>query len=630
MCGISGAVDYDLGGGDRVRLMNAAMARRGPDAEGIEFFNGAVLGHRRLSIFDLSDAGKQPMTTPDGKLSVVFNGAIFNFRSLRQELEGQGHRFRTNTDTEVLLYGYRQWGIERLVSQLRGMFAFGLWDDVEHRLFLVRDRLGVKPLLYAAVQGGIAFASTARALHRSGLVNSLDPQAIAEYLEFGYVTDGRSIYSSVSKVPAATILEWHAGFLTQRRYWNTAPEPDSKLSFEEAVEETERCFLEAVRLRLDADVPVGTLLSGGVDSSLVCWAVAQSGSDITAFTVGAPGDPLDESADAQHTARLLGIRHEVINLSPEETPSIEEMVSAYGEPFACSSSLGMLRVSRAVKSSATVLLTGDGGDDVFLGYPEHLHLYAAQRIARLLPPGSSTLWNGLKQIVPHTGIARRAAHFLDYATGGLGAVTRAHPGWDVYRKKGMLGPALLDLRLPQREIPLSPSSARELLPEFLNYDRNNRFTGEYLTKVDGGTMYYGLEGRSPFLDQELWSFASRLPYAVRLHGGKAKAILRELARRKIGSRVANGKKRGFGIPANRWLVTRWRERFESLLSSSQLHQSGWISAPAVRQEYRKAIEAGVASNQLWYIFVLEHWLQHESSETSGKLTPALSGSFGGR
>ncbi|HUS05402.1 MAG TPA: asparagine synthase C-terminal domain-containing protein, partial [Bryobacteraceae bacterium] len=358
------------------------------------------------------------------------------------------------------------------------------------------------------------------------------------------------------------------------------------------------------------------------------WAVAQSGSDITAFTVGASGDPLDESADARHTAQLLGIRHEVIDLSGEELPAIDDMVSAYGEPFACSSSLGMLRISRAVKNSATVLLTGDGGDDVFLGYPEHVHFAAAQRLAGMLPPGSDKLWAGLKHLLPHRGLTRRAVHFLDYATGGLGAVTRAHPGWNVYRDTGMMGPALLETRLPQREIPLALASARELLRDFLKYDRNNRFTGEYLTKIDGATMYYGLEGRSPFLDQELWSFVSSLPYSVRLHGGKSKAILRELARRKIGPRVAGGKKRGFAIPANRWLVTRWREQFESLLSSSKLHQAGWISAPAVLKQYRKALEAGVASNQLWYIFVLENWLRQESSQTSGPLSPAFSGSVG--
>jgi asparagine synthase (glutamine-hydrolysing) len=217
-------------------------------------------------------------------------------------------------------------------------------------------------------------------------------------------------------------------------------------------------------------------------------------------------------------------------------------------------------------------------------------------------------------------------HFVDYATGGLGAVTRAHPGLNVYQEAGMLGPALVHARLPQREIDLSSTSARRLLHEFLVYDHANRFTGEYLTKIDGATMYYGLEGRSPFLDQELWRFASSLPYDVRLHKGVLKAVLRELVRWKIGDRVADGRKRGFGIPTGRWLVTRWRDQFEDLLAQSLLEQAGWISTAAVRQQFRRAVDNGEASNQLWYIFVLEHWLQYESA---GKALPALSGSLGG-
>ena len=630
MCGIAGAIGFSREEGEAcVRAMNAALARRGPDAEGIEAFHGAVLGHRRLSIFDLSEAGRQPMSTPDRQISVVFNGAIYNFKRLRQELESRGCRFRTKTDTEVLLHGYREWGIDELVRRLHGMFAFGLWDDAARRLFLVRDRLGVKPLLYCSARDGILFASTARAIRCSGLAGALDPQSMAEFLEFGYVTDARAIYQSVWKVPAASILEWHSGQFTSRVYWTPAEITGARpVPFEQAVEETEQRFYEAVTMRLDADVPVGTLLSGGVDSSLVCWAVAKSGADITAFTIGTPGE-CDEAGDARRTAKVLGIRHQVIDLSPEETPSLDHMTSAYGEPFACSSALGMLRVSSAVKSSATVLLTGDGGDDVFLGYPEHGHFYHAQRLAPWLPHGAGSLVQGLSHVVPETGAARRALHFLEYATSGLGAVTRAHPGLNVYRRHRMLGPALAEARLPQREIELSRLSARNLLTEFLGYDRNNRFTGEYLTKIDGATMYHALEGRSPFLDQDLWNFAAALPYEVRLHNGALKAVLREIARRRVSPAVATGRKRGFSIPANRWLVSRWREEFEDLFASSVLDRSGWISAPAVLNQYRRAVKTGDASNQLWYVYILERWARREANGSypqSGTAAAKLSSS----
>jgi asparagine synthase (glutamine-hydrolysing) len=618
MCGIAGAAGFSNREAATQAVTNivAALARRGPNGSGVEVFDTAVLGHRRLSIFDLSEAGRQPMTTPDRSTSVVFNCAIYNFHELRAELVAAGYRFLSQTDTEVLLYGYIEWGIDRLVARLRGMFAFGLWDDRRRTLFLVRDRLGVKPLIYCAGNGGIYFASTACALRQAGLGADIDPQALGEFLEWGYVTDARTIYQNVSKLRAATILEWRGGVSSTRGYWTPPAAASKGPSFEDAVEETERLFLNAVQLRLEADVPVGALLSGGVDSSLVCWAVSKLGADISAFTIGTPGDALDESADARRTAETLKLKHQVIDLAPEETPPVEELVSAYGEPFACASALGMLRVSRTVRDFATVLLTGDGGDDVFLGYPEHKHFFLAERLARALPGPAGALWRAVRAAVPHRGTFGRAAHFADYATGGLGAVTRAHPGIDVYRDLGMLGEKLAGMRIPNREIPMSSTSARHLLTEFLAYDRSGRFVGEYLTKVDGATMHYALEARSPFLDQELWSFAASLPFSVRLHDGKLKAVLRELARRRIGEEVAYGKKRGFGIPVGRWLVTRWRNDFERVFHGSELARQGWIREAGVLSEFNRAVARGAASNQLWYLYVLECWLRQEESVTA--------------
>jgi asparagine synthase (glutamine-hydrolysing) len=438
---------------------------------------------------------------------------------------------------------------------------------------------------------------------------------VAEYLEFGFITDERSIYKEVKKVPAATILEWSKGRLSARRYWAT-PEVDEsrRPSFNEAVEEAERIFVEAVRLRLHADVPVGALLSGGVDSSLVCWAVARLGADITAYTVGTPGDPLDETDDATATARTLGLSHRVIALSATDAPDFDELVSAYGEPFACSSALGMLNVSRAVAPSARVLLTGDGGDDVFLGYPEHRHFWLAEKMARALPGGSGRWWSALRDKVPAAGPARRLRSFVDYTTGGLGSVTRARYGLAMYRETGMLGDRLRGATLSQHAIPRSLDSARRLLTEFLAYDRNVRFTGEYLPKVDGATMHHSVEARSPFLDQELWEFAARLPYDLRLNGGRLKAILRELARRKIGPRVASGRKRGFGIPVGRWLVGRWRPTVEETFRDSLLDREGYLRSNAVLEQLNRSAGRGAAPNQLWYAFVLECWLRRERGE----------------
>lgn len=621
MCGIAGLAGT-INQGAAVKTvgeMTCALARRGPDGEGIEVWSEAVLGHRRLAIFDLSEAGRQPMLSPDRRIGVVFNGAIYNFHQLRADLSERGYNFSSDTDTEVLVHGYREWGIDNLVGRLRGMFAFGLWDDETRKLFLVRDRLGVKPLIYAVHGNQIAFASTLRALRRAGFLGEVDEQAVAEYLHFGYVTDNCSIYRGAVKVPAATIVEWSAenGALDTREYWSPpAVNTATKKSFDEAVEETERLFLRAVEMRLHADVPVGALLSGGVDSSLVCWAIAHLGGDITAYTIGIPGDPWDETGDARQTAETLGITHRVLEMPPDEAPDVSELVTAYAEPFACASALGMLRVSRAVAPSATVLLTGDGGDDVFLGYPEHRHLWLAERMARRLPRVAANGWIASRNLFPRIGALRRAASFLDYTTGGVGAVAHANDGLPMYGRNDLLGERLETATIAYREIAQSPDAGRRVLAEYLEYDRRTRFVGEFLPKVDGATMHHALEARSPFLDQDLWEFAASLSFDVRLHRGRLKSVLRELARRKIGERVARGQKRGFGVPVQRWIVGRWRANVEELLRESVLEREGWINTKAALGELDRAAQDEWAPRQLWYIYVLESWLRHEERETA--------------
>ncbi len=615
MCGLAGIVGDADPGSARVATaeMLAALAHRGPDAEGLESWPGAVFGHRRLSIFDLSDAGRQPMLSKDRSVGVLLNGAIYNFRSLRVELERCGHSFRSQTDTEVLVYGYLQWGIDELLRRLRGMFAIAIWDARDDRLFLIRDRMGVKPLVYAAADGALAFASTVRALRRGGFGRTIDDLGVAEFLEYGFVTDARTIYREVRKLPAASILEWHKGRYQIREYWTLPPVSRFTISFDEAVEETERLFLAAVEKRLDADVPVGALLSGGVDSSLVCWGISHLGADITAYTVGTPGSTADETDDATATAAVLKIPHVVLPLSAENPAVLDDLTNAYGEPFACGSALGMLRISEVIKPSATVLLTGDGGDDVFLGYPGHAYFFWAQRMARRMPSAASGLWRSTRRWLPHRGVVGRATHFLNYATGGVGAVVDANPGLPDCGRRGVLGPRLRLMAIEERSIPESLESARNLLGEMLPFERQHRFTGEYMTKVDGGAMFHALEARSPFLDQDVWEFASSLPHEIRLHGGRLKAVLREIARRRIGERVAFGAKRGFAIPVQEWLVGRWYANacVERLLLGGLLAEHGYLEPEAVERELALARQTGHAPLYLWYLFVLERWMRHE-------------------
>ncbi len=611
MCGIAGI----LGNKNQVQAKQNAEAmldvlkHRGPNDEGLNTWENVILGHRRLSIFDLSSAGHQPMLTTDGEIGLVFNGAIYNFQDLRRELEGEGYVFKSDTDTEVILNGYQSWGIEKLAGKIDGMFAIGLWDNRTKSLYLLRDRLGVKPLVYCLKDNILTFASSVRALRVAGCCDDLNPNGVAEYLEFGFLTDDCSIYTGVEKVPAATLLTWKDGKLSGKKYWELSETTDSKISFEDAVVETERLLLKAVEKRLQADVPVGALLSGGIDSSLVCWAITKLGGDVTAFTVGVPNDEWDETNIAVTTAKKLGIKHQILEMSGNKSLNIDNLTKAFGEPFACASALGLLDISKEVAQNATVLLTGDGGDDIFLGYPEHLHFWIAQTIARNTPGKALSVFQKALDLMPKIGSIKRANSFVSYAHGGLGAVTQARDGLPVYQQNELLGDRLITIGLSHRQIQLE--SGTDLLSEFLKYDRKTRFIGEYLPKVDGATMYHALEARSPFLDSKLWEFAAKLPFSLRMQNRTLKAVLREIVKRRISKTLSKGKKQGFGIPVQRWLTQQWKGQFVEMMENSLLEKEGWIKSANVIEMLKKSEKAGWSPRQLWFILVFEAWLRFE-------------------
>jgi asparagine synthase (glutamine-hydrolysing) len=293
---------------------------------------------------------------------------------------------------------------------------------------------------------------------------------------------------------------------------------------------------------------------------------------------------------------------------------VRELVEAYPEPFACSSALGMLSVSRAVsQSTAKVLLTGDGGDDVFLGYGRHLMMQRIERTARLIPGVGTDAWQALRQVLPHHGMAGRAVHAVDYATGGLAAFLSATPGLPALKRLGILGPRLQDTQVDARSMPWRIESARNLLQDYLDYDIHHQFVAEYLAKVDGATMYVALEARSPFLDTDLWEYAASLPASVRLHNGQLKAILRELAKRNISERVAHGSKRGFTIPVEQWIAGSWYQQVSELFEDSILDREGWVRSRAILEDLRRAKQRGIAPTRLWYLVVLESWMRHEKN-----------------
>lgn len=608
-----------IGGSDQISAtatvteLLRAMHRRGPGGTTLNSWPGATLGYREFECAERARAlGGRPMHAPAGDIGIVLDGTIYNCPELKRELGRHGSRSEDDNATEILLHGFRRWGINNLLRRVNGKFALAIWDTRTETLYLARDRLGVKPLAYSVQGGTLTFASTPRALRMAGVVGEISPAAVSEFLEFGFVTDGYSIYEGAHKVPAATIVEWRAGHLSQHEYWAPpTPAAGAAFPFAEAVERTESLLLQAVERRLDSGTNVGALLSGGIDSGLICWAAAELGRDLTAFTVGVPGDPLDESYRAIWTARALGLKHQVLEMSADDDAGIDDLIAAYPEPFACASALGLLKISRMIKPAAEILLTGDGGDDLFLGYDRHRYLLMAERLARLIPPRLAERWPELGRRLPPRGLIRRATNFMNYATGGLGAFTNAHDGLPFYTQRGILGERLGEAHVTQRDIAWSHEAARRVLSEYLEYDRHTQFVAEYMTKVDGATAYYALEARSPFLDHQLWEFASALPLDLRLHRLRLKAILRELARRKIGTRIARGRKQGFSIPIQRWIGGQLRPAAERIFSEPLLEQDGWIRVGALRRELAQAVDHGWAPLQLWYLFVLESWLRAE-------------------
>lgn len=620
MCGIAGyagAIDPEK----RERLarrMTAELRRRGPDDHGIENWPLATLGHRRLSIFDVSPAGHQPMMTANREVGIVFNGAIYNFRSLRKELEAKGYAFSSKTDTEVLLNGYIEWGIDGLTDKIDGMFAFAIWDDRVKSLYLVRDRLGVKPLIFSAFKDSIVFASSVRAVKAAISGAELSTAGILEYLEFGFLTDESSIYKTVEKVGAGEIVKWRDGSLKRRRYWEPpVSDEGSYISFAESVRETERLFLLAVEKRLQADVPVAALLSGGIDSSLVCWAIAELGSEVKAFTIGTPEDENDETAAAAETAARLGIDLEVLSLSKGRLPDTNSLISAFSEPFACSSALGMLSIAEMVSKEAKVLLTGDGGDDVFLGYPEHRHFHISSRLARMSPYPVLRLFDSGRSRLRGHGVLKRASSFAGYVSRGLAAVAAARDGLPFYVQNKMLGEGLSSREFGHRNLGSELGAGRQLLDDFLRYDLKTRFVGEYLPKVDGSTMFHALEARAPFLDIGLWNFASALSPDIRLRGMRLKAILRDIAARRIGPQVAARRKQGFMVPAQRWLTREWRHDFIDAMTDSRLEREGLIDARRTLDAFARVKPGSTSPRQFWFIYILELWLRFESDRHTG-------------
>ena len=609
MCGIVGIVaapgrplpSLDIG-----RAMNAAIAHRGPDDDGFYRDEQALLGMRRLAIIDLA-GGHQPMASMDGSVQVVFNGEIYNYRELRRELEGLGQCFTTQSDTEVVVHGYAQWG-ESVFEHLDGMFGIAIWNTRTRSLLLARDRFGEKPLFYAANREGICFASELKSLLAvPGFDRSIDDEAVQGYVCFGYVPAPRSIFSSVKKIPPAHFLRYRDGDVSVHRYWQLEFGQRHDLNENDAEEQLAGLLDRAVSSRLVADVPFGAFLSGGLDSSVVVALMAQHMSQpVRTFSIGFKEAAYNELSDARRVAEHLGTQHRELVVEPDAVELLQQLVWFLDEPFADSSAVPTYLVSKLAREDVSMVLTGDGGDEAFAGYDRYLKFLKLQQLGAMKPlaafaarsaaallPGSlgyrfGRLGERLQQPFPDNYLSSVAVSRADIAQHLLGRQGGKH-----YRSID----ALLN-NLPDGDD----------LDRIVAIDIGSYLADDILVKLDRMAMANSLEGRAPLIDHHLVEFAVRLPASMRVRNGRGKHLLRQVARRWLPSDVLDKPKQGFAIPLAAWFRGPLRELASDLIASRAFRERGLIAAAAA-DAYLADHLAGRADHgeTLWLVLSLELW-----------------------
>jgi asparagine synthase (glutamine-hydrolysing) len=605
VCGITGLWSFDGGAPDAMRALVESMAsrlvHRGPDGGGawIDAATGVALGFRRLAIIDLSDAGAQPMASASGRFMIVFNGEVFNFRELRKHLESEGTAppWRGHSDTEVLLACTEAWGLARAVAECIGMFAFALWDTRARTLALVRDRAGVKPLYYSLTPRSLLFASELKALEpHPGFDRALNPAAASLYAQYRYVPAPHSIYRGTAKLMPGSILTVSAdGTAATTRYWSAADVAVRGAthrftgSDDDAVEALDALLADSVARRMIADVPLGLFLSGGVDSSLIAALMQRnSATPIHTFTIGFEDPRHDEARYGREVARHLGTNHDELTVTAGEALAlVPELPRIYDEPFADSSSLPTYLVSRLARRSATVALSGDGGDELFAGYHHHFLGARLQRRVRAIPALARPALGRLMRALPRTRAFGRALVENDPMKTYL---------------RGMTSRAVIsggDVPLPLRPRELSSIEAI-LLHDFTTY-----LPDDILAKVDRASMAVGLEVRTPFLDHRVVELAWSLPLSMKIRADRGKWILRQLLRRYLPDVLIDREKQGFGLPLARWLRGPLRPWAEELLAKA----AEPFDATRVRKLWRRHLGGENHERDLWTVMTYQAWLQ---------------------
>ena len=597
--------------------MGDCVAHRGPDADGFYFGQGIGLAHRRLSIVDVA-AGQQPLSNEDGTVWVVFNGEIYNFPALRAELEGKGHSFRTHSDTEVIVHAYEEWG-EASVSRFRGMFAFALWDTNARRLMLARDRVGIKPLYYAQpAEGGLVFGSEIKSILQDPAVDAAwSPEALDAYLTLLYVPAPATIYRQVRKLLPGHVLVAERGSVQIRQYWDLEFTGTGNPADEQRyLEELDALLTESVRMRLISEVPLGAFLSGGIDSStVVAYMARTSDSPVLASSVGFADQAFNELGKARRIANHLGCTLDTKLSAPDVEELLPRLAWHFDEPFGDSSAVPTYCVSAAARERVTVALSGDGGDELWAGYPWHRVEWWESQVRSRLGHMGCDLASRLGHLLPLSAKGARSLRHLSLPPDHACARKHGYQQFDESTKGDLYSG---DLALATRTSDPFASFRRayancqspDPLDRVMYVDVKTYLADDILTKVDKMSMAVSLEARVPLLDHKLIEFAARVPSSLKLRQGQTKYLLREALDRSVPRSMLNGPKYGFTAPIADWLRGPLKNMATELLLDGRLEDRGLFHAPVVARLWNEH-QRGRRDHRhrLWSLVMLELWFR---------------------
>jgi asparagine synthase (glutamine-hydrolysing) len=614
MCGICGVVAAEREGApdlEAVARMSGRLVHRGPDDDGLFHEGPVALAARRLSIIDL-DHGHQPIENEDKSAVVVQNGEIYNYRELKRELEGRGHRFATDCDTEVLVHLYEEHG-EEFVERLRGMFAIALWDKRRRRLLLARDRFGIKPLYYRETGGGLAFASELKAmLELPGFSREIDPKAVSAYLAFNSIPAPLTIFAEARKLPPGHLLRWEGGEVRQRRYARPGPPPAGELrrgSMDALAAELREVLDDSVRAHLVADVPVGVLLSGGVDSgALAALASAHAGEPLRTFSIGFEEAGFDELSRARLVAERYGTDHHELILRPDAIELLPRLVEAFDEPFGDSSALPTYIVSELAAGHVKTALSGEGGDELFGGYYTYVADLLARRVGRLAPL-ARPLAEALPSRHDRVGFDYKAKRFARAAA--LPPLERHH-GWkeifSAETRTDLAGPASAWDPLDLYRERYAETEGAAPLARMQDLDLGIYLVDDLLVKTDRLSMAHSLELRVPFLDPKVAEFAFSLPTKMKVRGFDKKRLLRRALEPLLPKEIVHGRKQGFSIPIAAWLRGPLEPFARETLAPGAVERQGLLDPAAVTPILDRHIAGREdLSRQIWGLMALTLW-----------------------